>query len=292
MGTLIAMRYPTILFADQADHTYVKCGPGGKAWSCWGGKTGGTELNRGAGFTKRADAIAEKDERAGITCYLINGVCHQAANRILLPAQITVRNARGYSLSEAIFGTYGRLGVWPCRSIFDQHPDMSGDLPECAESSKTPLTASLKAISPVERKRELKYLQGVLEIYGGPTGQAARMTRALKPADIENLHVKLFLHMAEYKLQSDFSKAVAGKLRTVRADTERFRLKMEERYSNDEMTIKDFISGFNKETIDFQDKLANTLKPTHYEKLFDLKPGDTIILADRKIVKKIYNVEF
>lgn len=66
----------------------VACGTLGKVWGCWGGKTGGTALRRAPGSTLRADRIAEPDERAGITCYLINGVCHQAANRILLPAGI------------------------------------------------------------------------------------------------------------------------------------------------------------------------------------------------------------
>ena len=74
MGTLIAFRYPTNMLAQLADHTYVACGTLGKAWGCWGGKTGGTELRRAPGSTKRADAIAEPNERARITCYLINGV--------------------------------------------------------------------------------------------------------------------------------------------------------------------------------------------------------------------------
>ena len=74
MGTLVAMHYPTVLAFGAADHTYVKCGTGGKAWSCWGGKTGGTVLRGASGSTSQADAIAEPNERAGVTCYLINGV--------------------------------------------------------------------------------------------------------------------------------------------------------------------------------------------------------------------------
>jgi hypothetical protein len=99
MGALVVMRYSTKMYAGLADHTYVMCGTGRKAWSCWGGKTGGTELRRGPGSTKRANAIAQQDERAGIMCYLINGVCHQAANRILYPAGILVTGARGYGVS-------------------------------------------------------------------------------------------------------------------------------------------------------------------------------------------------
>src|SRR6266849_9846986 len=136
MGQLVGRRYSTKLFANLADHTYVECGTGGKAWSCWGGKTGGAELRRGIGSTQRADAIAGADERGGITCYLVNGVCHQAANRILLPASITVRGARGYEVSEALFGTYGRPGgvFGLCYAPFDQHAGTVGDLPACTDT--------------------------------------------------------------------------------------------------------------------------------------------------------------
>jgi hypothetical protein len=84
MGELVAKAYPTNLFARLADHTYVECSTGGKAWACWGGKTGGHALGHGPASTMRADAIARPDEKANIKCYLINGVCHQAANRILI----------------------------------------------------------------------------------------------------------------------------------------------------------------------------------------------------------------
>src|SRR5262245_5474911 len=138
MGDLVAKRYPAKLFANLADHTYVECGTGGKGWACWGGKNGGTELRRATGSTKRADEIAEPDEHAGITCYLINGVCHQAANRILLPASITVRGARGYEVSEALFGTYGRPGgfLGMCKAPFDQQAGTTGDLPECTTMAR------------------------------------------------------------------------------------------------------------------------------------------------------------
>src|SRR5262249_49242562 len=175
MGDLIAMRYPTELFANLADHTYVTCGS--KAWSCWGGKSGGTELRRGTGSTIRADEIAGANERAGITCYLINGVCHQAANRILLPAGITVRGARGYEVSEALFGPSGRAGatVELRKAPFDQPTGTTGDL-----SASTPMAMKMAARragkrrsprAPRRGKRatppgERKYLQGVLAIYG------------------------------------------------------------------------------------------------------------------------------
>lgn len=143
MGTLVAMAYRTTLFAKQADHTYVQCGTGKKSWGCWGGKTGGHKLRLGTGSTKRSGTIAGKDEKAGIKCYLVNGVCHQAANRILLPAAITVRGARGYTISESLFGTYGRVGVWPCNSPFNQYESVTGDLEECAEAKPVKYSAKV-----------------------------------------------------------------------------------------------------------------------------------------------------
>lgn len=287
MGTLIAMSYRTPLSAYQADHTYVKCGTGNKAWGCFGGKTGGTEVRRGEGSTKRADMIAESDERADITCYLINGVCHQAANRILFPAEILVRGVRGYSVSEALYGPYGRPNVFRrCRAPFGQHPAVTGDLNECIEIGEIPLSESQRTISPDERSREQKYIAGVLSIYGEP-----EMIQADRSTAIEVLQIRLFLYMAMYKLQSDFTKQLEGKLQSIRAETERSRMKIEETYLNNGMTFKEFIVAFNKVTIDFQNTMASTLKQEHYKKLFELEPGETVTLADPMIVKEQFKIE-
>src|SRR5262245_12158331 len=204
MGELIAMRYPIPLVANLADHTYVTCGTGGRSWSCWGGKTGGTELRRGIGSTLRADQIAGADERGGITCYLINGVCHQAANRILLPAAITVRGALGYEVSEALFGTYGRPGgiFGRCKAPFDQLTGVSGDLPACTATAlmmaaarragkrrpKRLSTRAKRSAPPGERK----YLQGVLAIYGkarAPFSSAKRARSFAAGRDLEAFHL-------------------------------------------------------------------------------------------------------
>lgn len=294
MGALVVMRYTTKLFANLADHTYVRCGTGGEAWSCWGGKTGGTELRRGMGSTRRADAIAERNERAGINCYLINGVCHQAANRILFPAGITVRGARGYDVSESLFGTYGRprgpLGT--CRSPFNQHPGITGDLAVCAEA---PVTKGAKAVrkkglarSLAEHKMEQKYIRGVLAIYG----KAAQLVRAspkgLVGHDLEGFHLKLFMHKAQYNLGSKLDKSLSRKLQDIRLSAERSRMKIEEWFSNGEMKASEFVQAFNKETVLFQEAAAGALKPDRYKALFGLKPGDTVILADPRIVKRVF----
>ena len=291
MGTLVVMRYSTSLFANLADHTYVKCGTGGKAWGCWGGKTGGTELRRGTGSTQRADAIAEPDERAGIKCYLINGVCHQAANRILLPAGITVRGARGYDVSEALFGTYGRprgpFGT--CPSPFNQHADVTGDLPECVETRAMRQQVARKArtLSPEASKRERKYIRDVLAIYGEGV-RTLRSARELRGPDLAGFHLRLFMYKAQYSLGPKLDKTLSAKLKDIRMSAEWSRMQIEDLFTSDEMKTGEFVDAFNKETVLFQEAAANALKPVQYKQLFGLKPGDTVILADPRIVKEVY----
>jgi len=291
MGILIAMAYPTKLFADQADHTYVKCGTGKKAWSCWGGKTGGRVLGKGTASTKRADEIAQPDERAGITCYLINGVCHQAANRILLPAGLTVRGARGYSISEALFGVYGRVGFWPCRAPFKKYANVTGDIPECAgkpiRSIRTEMAVSL-ALKKAN-KLDWHYTRGVLDLYGKVTKMMR--AKAVRPADAKRFHLKTFMHMAEFHLGPMLDRALSSKLKQVHAKIEKVRAKPEAAFARDDAPAAEFVNAFNKATILFQDEMATVMKPEQYETLFDLKPDERVVLADRKIVKKLFGLK-
>lgn len=39
---------------------------------------------------------------------MVDGLCHQAANRILRSSALKVEKARGYKLSFSIYGHYGR----------------------------------------------------------------------------------------------------------------------------------------------------------------------------------------
>jgi hypothetical protein len=285
------MRYSTSLFANLADHTYVKCGTGGKAWGCWGGKTGGTELRRGTGSTRRADSIAEANERARIKCYLINGVCHQAANRILFPAGITVRGARGYDVSEALFGTYGRprgpFGT--CPSPFNQHADVTGDLPGCVETRamRQQIARKARVLSPEASKRERKYIKGVLAIYGADV-RPLSSAKGLRGPDLAGFHLKLFMYKAQYSLGPKLDKTLSAKLQDIRMSAEWSRMKIEDLFTNEEMRAGEFVEALNKETVLFQEAAANTLKPDQYKRLFGLKPGDTVILADPRIVKDVY----
>ncbi len=292
MGTLIAKRYPITLLANAADHTYVECGTGGAAWSCWGGKTGGTELRRGAGSTKRADCIAEPDERAGVTCYLINGVCHQAANRILMPARITVRGARAYWLSSALYGTYGRLGFWPCRAPFYQHVDVTGDLPACAEAADAdaaPADDEGNTDSEDESEEsaaESQYLDEVVGMYAQASREAS--ADSASPAQAGEFNNELFLHMASFRMRARLDAKVRSHLKQIHMRTESTRFGLESSLAEDKVGGREFVALLNEETVAFQNELASTLDDAAYKALLGLKRGETFVLADPEIVARLY----
>jgi AraC-like DNA-binding protein len=299
MGQLVAKCYPTRLFANLADHTYVQCGTGGRAWSCWGGKTGGSELRRSPGSTKRANQIADTDERAGITCYLVNGVCHQAANRILFPASVTVRGARGYDVSEALFGTYGRPGgvFGLCKAPFDQHSGVTGDLAACTgpaprslrqapggRSRRVPRSAAAAA-------REKRYLARVLQTYKkvrAPLANARASRRLTAGRDLEAFHVELFMLQVDFTLGSKADQRLKARLADVRRSTERSRLKIEEWFANRELSPREFATEFDRETLVFQDATASVMARDKYQALFGLKPDERIVLADPRIVRRAF----
>lgn len=289
MGTLIAKRYSTQLFMKLADHTYVECGTGGKAWGCWGGKSGGKELRRAKGSTLRADKIAQSDEKAGIKCYLINGVCHQAANRILLPAGITVRGARGYSVSEAIFGPYGRVGIWPCNAPFKKYSSTTGDISECIDGTDTKKTMPSFQIRSFEEKAEWQYIQRTLKIYS--KGKEMLKAKALTLADARKMHVSFFLNMADFELGPMLTKKLVASLRSEREKIEVEIEKAQEGINKDRSNMSEYVTTFNDITLKFQDDMADLMNAEAYQALFELKPDERIVLADPSIVKQEYGIE-
>jgi hypothetical protein len=294
MGTLVAFRYPTQLLLKLADHTYVACSTLGKAWGCWGGNTGGTEFRRAPGSTQRADAIAEPDERAGITCYLVNGVCHQAANRILLPAGITVQGARGYAVSSALFGAYGRprgiLGF--CRAPFDRHPGVSGDLDACIEGTR--LQGSKDSGAPDGSdgggQRERAYLERTLQMFPDSERQFEVFSG---PDEIVRFQLAQFDLFLDYKFGDDpqHREFIDGggrrALLEIREETERERLAAEQRFA-DSRDTKALLREDDELTLKFQSRVGKVLDGKRYAVLLDLEKGDDVTLADPEILEYAY----
>ena len=274
MGTLIAKKYPTKLFLKAADHTYAECGTGGKAWSCWGGKVGGTAFNRGTGSTLRADAVAEPNERAAITCYLVNGVCHQAANRILFPAGIVVSGARGYILSVSIFGIYGRAGAGACSTPipFNDHPGVKGDLAACvAPPARGPSSPAKSSAPPPREAAHLKSIQGMYKGFS-----AAAMT----VLDAMNLHVRMFEREVDFCFNGKLPSMKAQGLRQAKTQVELTHHQLTERFGRGELEAATFVIEFNAMTDVFQASAANALTGPQFKQMFGHERDERLVLAD------------
>ncbi|HET6841120.1 MAG TPA: hypothetical protein VFK06_05455 [Candidatus Angelobacter sp.] len=282
MGTLVAMHYPTVLAFGAADHTYVMCGTGGKAWSCWGGKTGGAVLRSGSGSTSQADAIAEHNERAGITCYLINGVCHQAANRILFPAGIFVTGARGYGVSSAMFGPYGRPRgpLHTCSAPFNHHAGVVGDLPACVAPP-----VGISAVEMATLPQEHGYFERVTAAYR-QVGTFGLLDEVRRDKDLVEFMRTLFDYQIVYNLGVDFDRS--GKLLDFRVSAERSRIQIETEFADRKISVSEFVARSDMQTISFQKEAASVLNEDEYSALFNVKKGEFIALADPAIVPKAY----
>jgi hypothetical protein len=270
MGTLVAKKYPSKLVLGLADHTYVECGNGGKGWGCWGGKTGGKLLTQGTGSTARADVIAGPKERAAVS-YLIEGVCHQAANRVLYPATLLVTGARGYSLSFSIYGTYGT-------GSFNQHPGVTGDVGACiAPAAMAP--ASATAAPTAEEKKHAMALKG---LYNRSTARIAT------PLDKLNARLREFMFEVNHVFAGKLSRKAASGLEHAksRADLEHRRLC--ENFLRQELGAVDFIRAFNVMTDAFQDEAADAMGSASYRRFFGARPGEHFYLPDPVVIDELY----
>ena len=296
MGTLVAMNYPLNIpiVPGLADHTYVRCGNGGAAWGCFGGKTGGEMLNSGTGSTARADAIAGRNEQAGLKCYLINGVCHQAANRILYPAAILVEGARGYGVSSAMFGTYGRPGrSWlnPCHSPFNKRSDVTGELPACAEPRAARATrarpAALTGRAAGARGRD--YLRLVRRAYDDFYRRPRSHVDALQ-FDIRLFERDVRMKLGEKRELGEVYDRLLAVKENVELRLSALELDVEHsRKGPDEHA--EFIRRFNDITHGFQDELANCLSAARYRTMLEEDRDERIVLADPEVITKLFGEE-
>lgn len=144
MSTFYAWVVPAYTSGSPVDHTWVTTydsrrnpypdiaaviNAGEANWYCWGSfhPHGGTPGNADgyigskSGVRKIADCLvlpnadcnASAAARGTIFTYGIDGVCHQLANQVLYATAaaasppLTVKAARGYSVSTFLYGTYG-----------------------------------------------------------------------------------------------------------------------------------------------------------------------------------------
>ena len=121
-----------------------------------------------------------------------------------------------------------------------------------------------------------------------PFANATRARSFAAGRDLEAFHLELFMHQVDFKLGSRADRTVNRRLRNIRQSTERSRQKIEEWLMNRHMTAAEFVREFDAETAVFQHAVAGALKAAQYSKLFDLRPGTIVTLADPRIIRRAF----
>ena len=150
---------PNVPGLKLLDHTFVVAPNRGPAYfNCFGGHEGkeAHALKDAAGNGDYSVANCYRDsnllpDTAGLAVYGVYGVCHQAANRFLWSACTwwsgpSVYYAQAYSLTFAMYGTYGRPLNYPLPSVPTVIPpiDFATLYASCAATAK-PFLVSVEA---------------------------------------------------------------------------------------------------------------------------------------------------
>lgn len=268
MGILTGHALPVQNLPFVGDHTYVTSDQG-HAWGCFGRTAGGQTICSGNGSEKVADCLSKPNGEAGLR-YLVTGVCHQAANRILYPAGgILVDKATGYRLSVFAFTTYG-LGSWPEKQ-------------RCMPPTGT-ATGSTLAIPPSSgpggpimsklEKRAVEYTRRIRELYAReasaklfPLDRAVEETAIAADVNLGRDEISLQellkviavqqgLHELQYELSRSF---------------ERRRMTADEYYTS--------LSGLLSRTFE---ECEDILGPERFKKMFGAEPGVERAFIDKQ----------
>ena len=186
------------------DHTYVESSCGLR-WGCFGRDSGGSAgLSSGIGSSTIAHCLSEPNSTAGLRNRR-TGVCHQAANRILHPAGVTVFGCRGYGASTFRYNVYGKdNNNWAqklalCYNPIATMPSQAAGGPPMPQSRNV-----LERIRVYNRKVTAAYTQGETMESTRMAELSALAEMALgEPLDRETL-------AALFAIQSDLQRAESG----------------------------------------------------------------------------------
>jgi hypothetical protein len=267
-------------WTDQADHTYVTSSDG-FAWPCWGRSSGGRMVCGGGGSSLRANCLSELQ---AFLIYGVNGVCHQAANRILAPASwVTVSGAKGYWASVGAYGPYGtNVTIWMPRLAYCN--TLQGDRRVRAKASGARRRRKPDEEFPQE-PGELEYLQNVRALHeefiraGLQRGQPVE----LLPPDMRSQEFELLL---DYRLgargAADQRRAVVDIHREAIDQLEQLNKKLVIRSVDGET----FAARANSTVGKMLQRHAKELGRDRFEQTYGIAPRRRFVLVDPRIARK------
>lgn len=260
-----------------ADHTCVRVedvrGPTGKYWPCWGTweKDWGNRICKGNGDYKAAEAISLIPSPfplpglrgvAGIA-YGITGTCHQTANRILLPARVTVSKARGYWLSKLAYGTYGN----DLRVFLELFPEYKPQFPETNPEKLHEMDTTVKFTSG--EYLEDAYNQKVIALYCEQKQAPEKFNPTVITKETVSVLGEEFKLMTEFRLGSVDSQTIKPALKQ-QADFLKEIGEMNPELHNADLNMEKYAKKVNERFTELLISLPDILGKEEYEKIFDL----------------------
>lgn len=109
--------------------------------------------------------------------------------------------------------------------------------------------------------------------------------------EVSRFQLTLFESMVRHQLGSLFNAKLGRRLTAVRRRIESARYAIETAFAQDGSSAREFVDGMDRLTLEFQDSMADAMNPQAYGALFDLKRDDRVVLADPRIVKKVFGCD-
>ena len=226
-----------------------------------------------------ADCISKPWSTAKLV-YGITGVCHQTANRILWPAGVTVRQARGYWASWLLYGTYGKgLAIW--LATLAVCGAKSGDIPECAAGGgKEKRTMMEENGGPDEYMIRLKsYYENLSTEKSVNSLASADETRGF----LEILNGETQIMLEERIGNGDIDKA-SSVILAVRTDAFEAVTMTEKSFDVRGISREDIADNTNTLVNQMLQNLAEGLGGEMYSQIIELEPGETINIVDPEMI--------
>lgn len=247
------------------DHTYVKSSDG-KRYGCWGRDDGGRMICKGKGDSKKAACLSSPRGKALIV-YAVTGVCHQTANRILRPSRKTVKDAKAYAASWALYGAYG--GTNKVLS-----PEWKGHEILCKVWGWDP------SYLPEKSERE-DYFEAIQNAHM-TMATALRDKKASMREVIEEIQTRELQALVDDRFSSDLAATKISSLARSRADmlTE---LELDMMRLAAPESIREVGERANILLNEFLKSAADILEVDEFETLFEISPGTSVIVVDPDI---------
>jgi hypothetical protein len=210
-------------------------------------------------------------DTAGIVPYAVDGVCHQAANRFLFSARITLNyKVRGYWFSNIAYRTWGKsYPAWLAASY----------LP-CSISHAVPGAVAAPAAMPVAEAAGDSELFNKIQMVHSSVPKMIAGMESRDPAEIaREISVRDMVAHASFQVPELDPEKIA--------EIHRQFLKERDAVLSDQLKGTALSDKVNSMMKDVQLALADSLDSETYRKLSGgIEPGETVDVVDREIAAK------